>query len=128
MMDKENEMTGEQAKRLLTAIFNDEDEDELDENYPDTLIEKVGYSEYALTSDLGLFGKAINRLSRLYSLLMVSEKGEGKLPDIILHNELRMALEPLMRVQADTKEILDWLVPVCRETKPPKVEAEREDG
>ena len=108
--------TPEQVKKLLQAIFAEEDTDE--DNYPETVSEKVGYSEYVLTHNLGNIGKAINRLGRLSRLLLVSEKHENGLPDIITNNELRMALEPLLRVQSDVNEIVDWLLPIYRETKP----------
>ena len=86
-------------------------------NYPDTIADKVSYSEYVLTHNLQYIGKAIDRLSRLSRLLLVAERHENGLPDIITNNELRMALEPLLRVQSDITEIVDWLLPIYRETK-----------
>ena len=50
--------------------------------------------------------------------MLEKKDGTNKLPDIITHNELRMALEPLMRVRADVNEIVDWLLPIYHETKP----------
>lgn len=108
-------ITPEQAKRLLEAIFAEEDTDE--DNYPETIADKVGYAEYVLTYNLSNVGKALNRLSRLSRLLLVAERHENGLPDIITNNELRMALEPLLRVQSDVNEIVDWLLPIYRETK-----------
>jgi hypothetical protein len=120
------ELTPEQAKRLLKAIFAEEKDpnemtaDELndiaDENYPETIIDKVGYAEYVLTHDLEYIGKAINRLSRLSRLLLVADKSGG-LPPIITHNELRMALEHLLRVRGGINEISDMLMEVYEETK-----------
>ena len=118
MTDKERNMeklTTEQAKKPLNAIFAEDDTDE--DNYPETIADKVSYSEYVLTHNLQYIGKAIDRLSRLSRLLLVADKSGG-LPDIITNNELRTALEPLLRVQSDVNEIIDWLLPIYRETKP----------
>ena len=119
------QITTEQAKKLLQAIFAEEDTDE--DNYPETVSDKVGYSEYVLTHNLSNVGKALNRLSRLNRLLFASEKSGG-LPDIITNNELRMALEPLMRVRADANEIVKLLLPIYRETKPEDKPAEMREG
>ena len=108
-------ITSEQAKRLLKAIFAEEDTDE--DNYPETITDKVGYAEYVLTHSLEYIGKAIDRLSRLSRLFLVAGKSGG-LPDIITNNELRMALEPLLRVREDVNEITDYLLESYRETKP----------
>ena len=109
-------ITSEQAtKRLLKAIFAEEDTDE--DNYPETITDKVGYAEYVLTHSLEYIGKAIDRLSRLSRLFLVADKSRG-LPDIITNNELRMALEPLLRVREDVNEITDYLLESYRETKP----------
>ena len=40
-----------------------------------------------------------------------------ELPDIIKHNELRMALEPLLQVENDIKDITEMLTEVYRDTK-----------
>jgi len=123
----ENKITNEQAKRLLNAIFTepedemyDGDEKELiDDNYPETITEKVGYAEYVMTHDLQYIGTSIHRLSRLYNLLMAAERAEGgKLPDIITNNELRMALKPLLMVENDIKDIAEMLTEVYKATKP----------
>ena len=108
-------ITSEQAKRLLQAIFAEEDTDE--DNYPETITDKVSYSECVLTHNLQYIGKAIDRLSRLSRLFLVADKSGG-LPDIITNNELRMALEPLLRVREDVNEITDYLLESYRETKP----------
>lgn len=113
-------ITPEQAKKLLQAIFSEKKTDE--DNYPETIADKVGYAEYVLTHNLSNIGKALNRLSRLSRLLLVSEKHENGLPDIITNNELRMALEPLLRVREDIAEITNILVQVYHETKPKKEE------
>lgn len=105
-------ITPEQARKLLNAIFDTPDGEPEDGNYPDTDHEKVGYSEYVLTHSLQYVGKAIHRLSRLDRLMALPE-----LPDIIKHNELRMALEPLLQVENDIKDITEMLTEVYRDTK-----------
>ena len=107
-----NELTTEQAKKLLAAIFENADEEPEDDNYPATDREKVGYSEYVLTHTLQYIGKAIHRLSRLDRLMALPE-----LPDIIKHNELRIALEPLLQVKSGIVEITDMLLEVYHGTK-----------
>ena len=118
-------ITPEQSKKLLQAIFAEEDTDE--GNYPETISEKVGYAEYVLTHNLSNIGKALNRLSRLSRLLLVSEKSGG-LPDIITNNELRMALEPLLRAREDINEITGYLLESYRETKPKDKKLEMREG
>lgn len=113
-------ITPEQSKKLLQAIFAEEDTDE--DSYPETIAEKVSYAEYVLTHNLGNIGKALNRLSRLSRLLLVSEKHENGLPDIITNNELRMAMEPLLIVREDIVEVTDILLEVYHDTKPKKEE------
>ena len=107
-----NELTTEQAKKLLTAIFSESGDEMPDDNYPDTDREKVGYSEYVLTHTLQYIGKAIHRLSRLHNLMALPD-----LPDIIKQNELRMALEPLLQVENDVKDIAEMLTAVYKATK-----------
>ena len=107
-----NELTTEQAKKLLTAIFSESGDEMPVDNYPDTDREKVGYSEYVLTHTLQYIGKAIHRLSRLHNLMALPD-----LPDIIKQNELRMALEPLLQVENDVKDITEMLTEVYRDTK-----------
>lgn len=106
-----NELTTEQANRLLNAIFS-ETGNVPDDNYPETDEEKVGYSELVLTNSLQYMGKAIYRLSRLHNLLALPE-----LPDIIKKNELRMVLEPLLQVENDVKDIAEMLTDVYKATK-----------
>ena len=123
MENNNNQPAVAEAERLLKAIFAEGEE--LDDNYPNTIKEKVGYSQYVAANTLSGIGKALNRLSRLYSLLAISEKdGENKLPDIITSNELRMALTPLYGVKRDIDEIVDMLSELYRATKvePPKVD------
>lgn len=125
------ELTTEQARKLLKAIFA-EPEGELEEapeeelandNYPETVTEKVGCAEYVITHDLQYIGAAIHRLSRLHNLLMLTGRnGQDNLPDIITNNELRMALQPLMQVENDIKDITEMLLEVFKATKPPKKE------
>ena len=102
-------------ERLLKAIF---DSDKEKDDYPDTTIEKVGYAEYVITNALQYLPRTIHRLSRLHRLLMLEEKNsENKLPDVITNNEVRMALEPLLQVENDVKEITAMLKELYRDTK-----------
>lgn len=119
-------ITPEQAKKLLQAIFAEEDTD-TDDDYPKTIADKVSYAEYVLTHNLQYIGKALNRLSRLNRLLLVADKNGG-LPDIITNNELRMALEPLMRVREDVNEITGFLLEEYRATKPDGKKLEMREG
>lgn len=110
-------------ERLLKAIFSTEDE--ADENYPNTTIEKVGYAEHVMIHALQDISPALLRLTRLHRLLMVSEKdGQNTLPDIITNNEVRMALQPLMQVENDIKDITEMLIEIYRATKPSEPEDE----
>ena len=118
-------ITPEQSKKLLQAIFAEEDTDE--DNYPETIADKVSYSEYVLTHNLQYIGKAIDRLSRLSRLLLVAERHENGLPDIITNNELRMALQPLMQVDNDIKDITEMLIEIYRATKPSAPEEEHHE-
>lgn len=110
----DEKLTTEQAEKLLEAIFDGETDAD---DYPDTMTEKAGYAEYVVTHSLQDISKAIVRLSRLHHLLRVGEKDGGKLPDIIAHNETRMALEPLMRVERDISEMVDMLKGIYHATK-----------
>lgn len=104
-------------ERLLNAIFNGA-EDEPDDNYPETWLEKVGYAEFVATKILEPISSALWRLSRLHHLLMLEEKdATNKLPDIITNNELRMALKPLLQVKNDINEIVPMLLVIYRSTK-----------
>ena len=110
-------------ERLLKAIFSEKDD--ADDNYPETYAEKAGYAEYALTHTLQDISAALWRLSRLDRLLFASEKdGENTLPDIITNNEVRMALQPILRIENDVSEIAEMLTEIYIETKQPKGEAE----
>lgn len=119
-------ITPEQAKRLLQAIFAEEDTDE--DNYPETIADKVGYAEYVLTHSLEYISKSLHRLGRLNRLLLVAGKHDSGLPDIITNNELRMALEPLLMVREDVNEITDYLLESYRETKPEDKKLEMREG
>lgn len=112
VQEKEKELTPEQAKKLLNAIFDTPDEEPEDDNYPETASEKVGYSEFVLTHSLQYIGKALHRLCRLSRLMALKD-----LPNIIMLNELRMALEPLLQVENDVKDILELLMPIYKAAK-----------
>ena len=114
-----DETTESKEERLLKAIFSEKDD--ADDNYPETYVEKAGYAEYALTHTLQDISAALWRLSRLDRLLFAAEKdGENTLPDIITNNEVRMALEPILRVENDVSEIAEMLTEIYIETKHPK--------
>ena len=114
-----DETTESKEERLLKAIFSEKDD--ADDNYPETYAEKAGYAEYALTHTLQDISAALWRLSRLDRLLFASEKdGENTLPDIITNCEVRMALQPILRVENDVSEIAEMLTEIYIETKQPK--------
>ena len=110
--------TESKEELLLKAIFNEaEGLEPEDDNYPSTHIEKVGYAEFVLTNTLGNIGKAIQRLSRLHRLLIITDKSGNGLPDIITNNEIRMAIKPILHIENDVKDVLDMLIPIYKETK-----------
>lgn len=112
-------LSNKDAQKLLDAIFAPAVPDDMPDNFPDTPVEKVGYAEHVLTLTLSNIGPALQRLGRLHRLLIIGERKEGeKLPDIITHNELRMALEKLLVVKEDVNEISDMLVEIFKATKP----------
>ena len=114
-----DETTESKEERLLKAIFSEKDD--ADDNYPETYAEKAGYAEYALTHTLQDISAALWRLSRLNKLLFASEKdGENTLPDIITNCEVRMALQPILRIENDVSEIAEMLTEIYIETKQPK--------
>lgn len=120
-MKEDKKLTTEQAERLLKAIFDEseQDENELDDNYPDTIREKISYAEHVAVAVLGDLSPAIQRLSRLHRLLIIGEKGgEQSLQDVITHNEARMALQYLLRVERDVKEITQLVMDVHMATRP----------
>lgn len=122
---EDKKLTAEQAERLLKAIFDGDKPaegepamDEPDENYPDTILEKIGYAEHVAIKTLESLAPAIQRLSRLHRLLIVGERGgEQSLPDVITHNEARMALQYLLRVERDIKEITQMIQDVYAATQ-----------
>ena len=104
-------------ERLLKAIFSAEEEPK--DNYPETVTEKVGYSEFVVINVLQNIAPALQRLTRLHRLLILVENDtKNKLPDIITNNEVKMALAPLLRIEDDMKEITGMLVEIYRDTKP----------
>ena len=110
-----DKLTAAETERLIKAIFSEE---EPYDNYPDTVKEKVGYSQHVAVHTLVELGQAIHRLNRLYSLLTVSEKDDkNELPDIITSNELRMALKPLLRIKSGIDEVTEMLIEVYSGTK-----------
>lgn len=116
-------MNETQGKRLLDALFGSIKneaiaETEPEDNYPETTTEKVGYSEFVVIHALQNISPALQRLTRLHRLLMVAEKsGESQLPDVITLNEVKMALNPLLQIENDIKEVNEMLAEVYRATK-----------
>lgn len=123
---EDKKWTTEQAERLLKAIFDgdeqDKDEpdiDDQDDNFPDTIQEKIGYAEHVAIAVLEDLSPAIRRLGRLSRLLIIGERGgEQSLSDVITHNEARMALQYLLRVERDVKEITQMVMEVHMATRP----------
>ena len=111
-------------ERLLKAIFSEKEK--LDDNFPETYVEKVCYADCVIIHTLQDISAALWRLSRLNRLLSVSEKdGENTLPNIITNNEVRMALTPLLRVENDVSEITEMLAGIYNETKAPEAPKEK---
>jgi len=101
-------------KKLLKVIFEDDaetDTDKLPDNFPDTDAEKIGYAAYVLTKSLERIGNAIHRLYRCEALCKINP------PNIITHNEARMALEHLVRVKGDIYEAYNETLTVFERTK-----------
>jgi len=107
-------------ERLLKAIFANEKNDKKEEEHPDTIIEKVSFSELLVTKSLENISRSIVRLSRLHRLLAITQKdGQDKLPDIITNNETRMALEALIPAKRDIYDAVAYMTAVYRATQPP---------
>lgn len=110
-------------ERLLKAIFGKKvkpvcEPPEIPDNYPETFIDKVCYSECILYHTIAEITPALHRLNRLHNLLAVSEKdGENKLPDIITNNESRMALKHLLQVQNDINEVCGYVEEIYKATE-----------
>lgn len=107
-------------ERLLKAIFGKEwkpkskavdEEDEAEDNYPDTNAEKIGYAQYSLIKSLEYISPALQRLTRLDSLYKCD-----KLPEIIAHNEARMALDKIVRVKQAVDDAYTEVLTVFKRT------------
>lgn len=105
-------------ERLLKAIFGKEwkpkskaVDEEYDENYPDTNAEKIGYAQYSLIKSLEYISPAIQRLTRLDSLYKCD-----KLPEIIAHNEARMALDKIVRIKQAVDDAYTEVLTVFKRT------------
>ena len=93
---------------------------EMPDNYPDTYLDKADYALFCLHKSLKSISPALGRISRLCGLLRVSEKdGKNTLPDIITHNESRMALRHLTMVKCDVDEAYQELLSIFESTKEP---------
>ena len=94
--------------------------DEMPDNYPETYFEKADYALFCLHKVLGCLSPALVRASRLCRLLRVGEKdGKNTLPDIITHNESRMALKHLAMVKSDVDEAYQEILSIFENTKEP---------
>jgi len=114
-------------ERLLKDIFakddseNDGPEGGIPDNYPETYFEKADYALFCLHKSLEFISPALRRISRLCGLLRVSEKdGKNTLPDIITHNEIRMALRHLTMVKSDVDDAYSEMLAIFDSTKAPE--------
>lgn len=115
---EEKEMTPEE--RLLREIFTKSEQDEMPDNYPETYFEKADYAMFCMHKSLASISPALGRISRLCGLLRVSEKdGKNTLPDIITHNESRMALRHLTMVKRDVDDAYQEILSIFEKTKEP---------
>ncbi|MCL1964918.1 MAG: hypothetical protein FWF69_07640 [Firmicutes bacterium] len=109
-------MTKEEC--LLKAIFEENGDDDMPDNYPDTYLEKADYAAYCMIKLLEYLSPALCRVSRLRAMLKAGQEGEkNKLPDIITYNETRMVLEPLARVKGDVDDAFGELLKIYNVTK-----------
>jgi hypothetical protein len=105
-------------ERLLKAVFEENGDDDMPDNYPATYLEKAGYAEYCLIKLLEYLSPALHRVGRLYDLLKAGQEGEkNTLPAIITFNETRMALESLVLVKRDVDDAFGELLKIYNETK-----------
>lgn len=114
-MDNQNM---EAEKKLLTAIFNDNEDGDMPDNYPDTDAEKIGYAAYALTKTLEHISPALQRLYRMEALCKLGA------PPIIAYNEARIALKHLRKVKLDVDAAYNETLTVYKRSAAYK----REDG
>ena len=107
-------------ERLLNEMFTKSEQDELDEmpdNYPETYFEKADYAMFCLHKVLGCLSPALGRISRLCGLLRIGEKDcKNTLPDIITHNESRMALRHLIMVKRDIDDAYQEILSIFENT------------
>lgn len=110
-------------ERLLKEILakdnseNNGPEWEMPDNYPDTYLDKADYALFCLHKSLKSISPALGRISRLCGLLRVSEKdGKNTLPDIITHNESRIALTHLSMVKRDVDDAYQEILSIFENT------------
>ena len=114
-------------ERLLREIFAKSEQDEMPDNYPATHLDKAYYAMFCLHKSLKSISPALVRISRLCGLLRVSEKdGKNTLPDIITHNESRMALRHLTMVKRDVDVAYKEILSIFENTKEPGTVSETE--
>lgn len=105
-------------ERLLREIFAKSEQDEMPDNYPETYFEKVDFAMFCLHKSLQSISSALGRTSRLCGLLRGSEKdGKNTLPDIITHNESRMALKRLAMVKRDVDDAYQEILSIFENTE-----------
>jgi hypothetical protein len=101
--------------------------DEMPDNYPATHLDKADYAMHCMHKSLESTSPALWRISRLRGLLQAGQEGEkNTLPDIITHNESRMALRHLVGVKRDVDEAYQEILSIFESTKEPGTVSETE--
>ncbi len=106
-------------EKLLEAIFEDCKEEA--DNYPDTNAEKAGYAFYVLTKALEPIGNAISRSNRCENFCKLNA------PEIILHNEAKMALKHLTMAKSAVDDAYNEISMVFDRTKDSKSQPSGKD-
>ena len=100
-------------ERLLEAIFKKSGGKKKEgDKYPEKNSEKIGYALYLITRSLESISPALTRLSRLDNLYKME-----KLPEIIAHNEARMALDKIVKVKQSIDDAYNEVLIVFKRTK-----------
>lgn len=120
-------------ERLLKEIFAKDDAEnkgpewEMPDNYPATYLDKADYALFCLHKSLKYISPALGRISRLCGLLRAGQEGEkNTLPDIITHNESRIALTHLSMVKRDVDDAYQEILSIFESTKEPGTVSETE--
>lgn len=113
--DDDTEGKGMSDKRYTTRMHEILMEER---DYPETYFEKADYAMFCMHKSLASISPALGRISRLCGLLRVSEKdGKNTLPDIITHNESRMALRHLTMVKRDVDDAYQEILSIFENTE-----------